>query len=67
MPISKVWIEPGCIVCNLSADTCPAVFEVPPGSDTAIVKPGVDLSRHEAQIREAAEGCPVSVIKFDEA
>ena len=65
MAIKRVWIEPGCIVCNLSSDTCPEVFEVPEGSDTAVVKPGVDYDKLEAKIREAAEACPVGVIKIE--
>lgn len=65
MPIRKVRIEPGCIVCSLSSDTCPEVFTIPEGSDTAVVKPGVDFNQHEAKIREAAEACPVQVIKFE--
>jgi ferredoxin len=65
MAIKKVWIEEGCIVCNLSGDTCPEVFDVP---DTgAVVRPGVDFGPYEDKIREAAEGCPVQVIKFEEA
>jgi len=65
MTIRNVWIEPGCIACSLSSDTCPAVFTIPEGSNTAVVRPGVDFSQHEAKIREAAENCPVSVIKFE--
>ncbi len=67
MAITRVWIEPGCIVCQLSVDNCPAVFEIPEGSDTAVVKQGVDYGPHEEAIRTAAEGCPVEVIKFEEA
>lgn len=65
MAITKVWIEPGCIICHLSEDTCPAVFFV--DGTGAHVKPGADLAGNDALIREAAEGCPVSVIKFEEA
>ena len=65
MAIKRVWIEPGCIVCNLSSDNCPEVFEVPDGSDTAVVKPGVDYNMLEDKIREAADACPVQVIKFE--
>jgi len=66
MAINKVWIEEGCILCNLSVDTCAAVFDIPQGSDTAIVKPDVDFAQHDKAIRDAAEGCPVEVIKFEE-
>jgi ferredoxin len=65
MPIKKVWIEEGCISCNLSEDTCPEVFHVT--DQGATVRDGADFNRHEAKIREAAEGCPVQVIKFEEA
>ena len=30
-PIKKVWIEDGCISCNLCEDLVPEVFEVPGG------------------------------------
>lgn len=66
MVIKKVWIEPGCIVCNLSSDNCPEVFHVPDGLTTAVVKPGADFVKHDAKIREAADACPVQVIKFSE-
>ena len=66
MVIKKVWIEPGCIVCNLSSDNCPEIFQVPEGSGTAVVKPGADFVKHDAKIREAAEACPVQVIQFSE-
>ena len=64
MAITKVWIEPGCIMCALSIDTCRAVFE--DGIDSTVVKPDVDFTQHEAEIKEAAEGCPVEVIKYEE-
>ena len=64
MAIKKVWIEEGCIRCNLSEDTCPEVFHVT--DEGATVRPGADLQRHEALIRRSAEGCPVEVIKFTE-
>ncbi len=65
MAIKKVWIEDGCIRCNLSEDTCPEVFHV---TDTgATVRPGADFVKHEKLIREAAQGCPVEVIKFEES
>ncbi len=66
MAITKVWIEPGCIMCGLSGDTCSAVFELNDSAESTNVKPGVDFTRHEAQIKEAAENCPVEVIKYEE-
>lgn len=60
MAISKVTIDDGCIVCSLCEQICPEVFEV---TDTAKVKSGVDLNANEPKIKEAAESCPVAVIK----
>ena len=67
MAITKVWIEPGCIMCSLSADTCSAVFELTDDADSTQVKPGVDFTLHEADIKEAADSCPVQVIRYEEA
>ena len=66
MAITKVWIEPGCIMCGMSGDTCSAVFELSDDADSTHVKPGVDFTLHEVQIKEAAESCPVDVIKYTE-
>ena len=60
--ISRVWIEPGCIVCKLCEETCPQVFVVT--ETDCLVKPDADLSDEE-RIRHAAEECPVEVIKFE--
>ena len=62
MAIRKVWIEEGCIACRLSETICPEVFRV---EDQATVIEGVDFSKYELQIMEAAESCPVSVIKYE--
>lgn len=69
MAIRRVWIEEGCISCNLCEDLAPEVFEVPLGEvcrvkdDAARVlvgDPGLD-----AKVTEAAESCPVEVIRLD--
>ncbi len=60
MAISKVTIEEGCTACGLCAEICPEVFEV---GDTATVKSGVDFNQFEDKIKEAADSCPISVIK----
>jgi cytochrome b6-f complex iron-sulfur subunit len=65
--VQKVWIEPGCIVCDACETSAPDVFEVL--EDTCIVRPAALESaftkpRTEAII-EAAEECPVDVIKFE--
>lgn len=63
-PISKVWIEPGCIVCNACEDIYPEVFEVT--SDTCLIRAGAPLD-DGLRVQEAAEACPVEVIKFTKA
>lgn len=63
MAIKKVWIEEGCTACGLCESICPEVFEMP---DLAEVIEGADLVANEEGIKEAAESCPVEVIKYDE-
>ncbi|MDT8393277.1 MAG: ferredoxin [Bacteroidales bacterium] len=63
MAIKKVWIEDGCTSCGLCESICPEVFEMP---DEAEVIEGADFSANEEGIKEAAESCPVEVIKFEE-
>ncbi len=62
--IAKVWIEPGCIVCNACEDIYKEVFEVK--ADTCIIRPNAPLD-DGLRIQEAAEACPVEVIKFTKA
>ncbi len=64
MAITRVWVEDGCIVCGACEDICPDVFEV--GDETTEIADGADFDAYEDAIREAAEECPVEVIKFDE-
>ena len=61
MAIKKVWIEDGCISCGLCESTCPEVFEM---KETAVVKADAELDK-EAEIKEAADGCPMEIIKFE--
>ncbi|MFA4853452.1 MAG: ferredoxin [Bacteroidales bacterium] len=63
MAIKKVWIEEGCTVCGLCEDICPEVFKL---KDEATVIEGVNYSDYEEKIKEAAESCPVEVIKYTE-
>lgn len=64
MAIKKVWIEEGCTACGLCEDISPDVFEL--DDEEAVVKRGVvDYSEFEEEIKEAAESCPVEVIKFE--
>ncbi len=66
MAITKVWIEEGCTACGLCEDIAPEVFELG-DREEAIVKPDADLSSFEDEIKEAAESCPVEVIKIEES
>ncbi|HCY01136.1 MAG TPA: 4Fe-4S ferredoxin [Bacteroidales bacterium] len=62
MAIKKVWIDEGCISCGLCEDISPEVFKM---EDVAVVIEGVDYSEFEDGIKEAADDCPVEVIKFE--
>lgn len=59
--VSKVWIEPGCIVCDACEGIYPEVFEVT--DSTCLIRAGAPLD-DGLKIQEAAEACPVEVIKF---
>jgi len=65
--VTKVWIAPGCIVCDSCENDCPEVFDVQ--EQTCIIRPpamSADfLKPLTPSIQVAAEGCPVDVIKFD--
>ena len=63
--ITRVWIEKGCIACGSSEVNCPEIFKVK--DEGATVIEGVDYSGLEEKIKEAAKGCPVDVIKYEEA
>ncbi|MDA9793216.1 ferredoxin [Bacteriovoracaceae bacterium] len=62
--ITKVWIEPGCIVCDACEDIFPQVFEVT--ADSCIIRPDAPLN-DGLKVMDAAEACPVEVIKFTKA
>ncbi len=65
--VTKVWIEEGCIVCDACETAAPDVFEVQ--DETCIIRPealNVEFNKSRTEgIIEAAEECPVDVIKFD--
>jgi ferredoxin len=64
MEITKVWIEEGCTACGICQDTCPDVF----GADSngeAFIKANYDVLANEQEIKEAAESCPVEIIKYE--
>jgi ferredoxin len=62
--LAKVWIEPGCIVCDACEAIFPEVFEVT--DSTCLIRPGAPLN-DGLKVQEAAEACPVEVIKFTKA
>jgi ferredoxin len=62
MTIKKVWIEEGCTACGLCENICPNVFAMP---DEAIVIESADFSAYEPEIIDAAESCPVEIIKYE--
>ena len=62
--ITKVWIEEGCISCGNSEDNCPEVFKLKDGMATVLESD--DYSGLEEKIIDAAEACPVEVIKYEE-
>src|SRR5215212_4999310 len=65
--ITKVWIAPGCIVCDACENDCPEVFDVT--EETCLIRPPAQspdfLRPLTPSIIVAAEGCPVEVIKFE--
>lgn len=56
-------IEPGCISCRTCENIAPEVFEV---LITSQVKSTADITQHSAAIKQAAQSCPVRVIKYEE-
>lgn len=62
MKIKKVWIEKGCTACGMCESICPEIFTV---EDEATINKGVNYAEYTNQIKEAAESCPVEVIKYE--
>lgn len=63
--IKSIWIEAGCISCQLCQDIAPDVFLVEEGAD-CIVKPdaAARFGPQREDIEQAARDCPVEVIKL---
>jgi cytochrome b6-f complex iron-sulfur subunit len=65
--VTKVWIAPGCIVCDACENDCPEVFDVT--EDTCLIRPPAQnaefLKPLTPSIITAMEGCPVEVIKIE--
>lgn len=57
----KVTIEDGCIACGACESICPDVFSI---EDIAVVNEG-NVAANEDSVKEAADACPLSVIKVD--
>ncbi len=65
--VVKVWIAPGCIVCDACETDCPEVFDVQ--EETCVIRPDAKNAEFTKPLTPsiivAAEGCPVEVIKFE--
>lgn len=81
--VTRVWVEDGCICCQACVGTLPEVFSFPDERAAIVAEVRVDAVtsyndqerarlnavglEYQDEIREAAAGCPVDVIKFDAA
>ncbi len=69
MTIRRVWIEEGCISCNLCEDLAAEVFEVPAGGESRTRK-GYERQLEnldtQERVQEAADSCPVEVIQVED-
>jgi ferredoxin len=57
-----ITIVPGCIACGVCESLCPEVFTVVEDSEAN----NDNVPGHEQNCRDAAQACPVSVIKIEE-
>lgn len=69
MDLKDVSIDEGCIACNLCEDLVPQVFEVPAGGNCEVRADWrerlAEAPELEETVREAADSCPVEVIRLD--
>ncbi len=63
--VDKVWIIPGCIVCDLCEDTISEVFHVTETTSVVQMEGQARWPEWSEQIVDAALGCPVNVIKYE--
>ena len=66
MQITKVWLDESndeCTSCGLCESIALDIFEVP---DKMVVKSNANFNDSIADIKDAADSCPVGVIKFEE-
>ncbi len=61
--MKKLSIEPGCITCGLCEFLVPTVFEV---TDVSRIKPDAPIAHESSAIAQAAAGCPVQVIRYED-
>ena len=59
----KVKIEDGCVLCGLCEGICPSVFEM--GEEAAVVITDEVPENLQADVKQAAEDCPVDVIVIE--
>ena len=64
MALSRVWVDDGCILCNLCVEVAPDVFVIE--DDHCFVRAEAEIEEHEEPIRQLAIDCPVSVIRYEE-
>jgi len=65
MAIKKVWIEEGCIADGICNDLCPEVFGLDDDGE-AFVEKDAKFDENVQGIKDAANECPVEIIKFEE-
>lgn len=63
--VDKVWIIPGCIVCDLCEDTISEVFHVTETTSVVQMEGRDKWAEWSEKIADAAAGCPVNVIKYE--
>lgn len=63
--VDKVWIIPGCIVCDLCEDTISEVFHVTDTTSVVQMEGQAQWGAWSEKIIDAAAGCPVNVIKYE--
>ena len=67
-PITKVWIEAGCISCKLCQDIAPDVFLVDDDKDCIVrADAAAYFAGKREDIEQAMRDCPVEVIKIEHA
>lgn len=61
MAVSKIWIEVGCTACGLCQNICPEVFKM---KEIVTIIEEANYANYEEKIKEAAESCPVEIIRY---